>query len=98
MGGKNETKISGLRMHISDNDVHIHDDSKSLKFKTSTDNFKVDVNSAFEDLKKGEGVVKVTADKGDDLYIMRTGRNFKMFLIDKNSSIKQELQSFLKEC
>lgn len=98
MGGKSETKISSLRMHISNNNVHVHDDSKNLKFETSTDNFKEDVNSAFEDLKKGEGVVKIVGHKGDDMYIMRDGRNFKIFLMGKNSSIKQELQSFLRNC
>ena len=39
MGGINETTVSGVRMHISGDDVHVHD-GKS-KFQTSTSAFKL---------------------------------------------------------
>jgi len=95
MGGKNETKISGLRMHVSNGDVHIHDDAKNLKFETPCRTFKTEVGEAFETL-KSDGIYEI-AGKKDSLCIMRSGRTISMFVKDGNG-IKQKLQAFLREC
>ena len=95
MGGKNEIKISGLRFHESNGDVHIHDDAKSFKFSTDADDFKNDVQDAFNNLKDREGIVRITGG-GDDFYIMKQGRNISFFLMDK-SSVKSKLQDFIRD-
>lgn len=94
MGGNNETKICGLRFHENDGFVHIHDDSKSLKYESETDIFKEDINDAFEALKNNEGIVKISSNK-NDLYILKQGRNISVFLMD-NSSVKQKLEKFMR--
>lgn len=96
MGGKNETTISGLRLHVSKGDVHIHDDSKKLKFKISCENFKLEVKEAFNSLESDDGIYEIIGKK-DSLCIMRSGRTISMFVKDGNG-IKQKLQSFLKDC
>jgi hypothetical protein len=95
MGGKNETKISGLRFHESHGDVHIHDDAKSFKFSTDADDFREDVQDAFNQLKDREGIVRITG-VGDSFYIMKQGRNITFFLMD-NNSVKKKLQDFIRD-
>ena len=95
MGGKNETTISGLRLHVSNSNVHIHDDSKKLKFEMSSRNFKQEVEEAFSSL-TSNGIYEIQGKK-DSLCILRSGRVISMFLKDANG-IKQKLQSFLKDC
>lgn len=96
MGGKNEDKISGLRLHISGGNVHIHDDSKKLKFKADSDYFKKEVELAFKTFKKSDGIVEIDGDE-DSLCIMKSGQVISMFVKD-STGIKQKLQSFLKNC
>ena len=98
MGGQNETKLNGLRMHINNNEVHIHDDNKGMKFYMSCPDFKTEAEESLKELEKAEGIVKISGDRCDDLYLMKTGNKTKMFLMDKNSSIKKELKSFLRNC
>ena len=96
MGGRDETVISGLRMHVSGNSVHVHDDARKLKFETSCKNFKEDMSSTFKDLEKKDGVVAISG-KGNDLYFLKDGKNYSLFLSDKKS-IKKDLELFLKSC
>ena len=97
MGGTNEETIGSLRAHIKNSIVHIHDDSKSLKFEMDSGEFRSEVEDALKTLKKSEGIVEIPGNGKNNLCIMRSGRNFSMFLKD-NASIKQKLQSFLKGC
>lgn len=97
MGGTNEETIGGLRAHIKNSNVHIHDDSKNLKFEMGSSEFRNEIEDALKTLKKSEGIIEIPGDGKNNLCIMRSGRNFSMFLKD-NASIKQKLQSFLKDC
>ena len=97
MGGTNTETINGLRLHISNGDVHIHDDKKSLKFKKDQKDFKDCIYEAFDNLDEEDGIYKITAECGSDLNIVKEDKIFSMFLSD-NISIKSKLKSFLKGC
>ncbi len=97
MGGSYEEKFSGLRMHLSDNEVHVHDDSKSLKFRANPGQFKEDVQDAFSTLKKQEGIVMIEGKTRNELCIMKNQTTYSMFLMEK-VSIKSQLESFIKKC
>lgn len=98
MGGYNETRISGLRLHVSEGNVHIHDDSKSLKFIEKKDLFKKELNTALKDLEKSKngGMVKVEGATGA-LYLSKENKIYSIFLAG-NTSIKTQLETFLKGC
>jgi hypothetical protein len=97
MGGTSEKTINGLRMHINNSNVHVHDDSKSLKFECSTSSFKSQVEDAIKELSSDDGIIKITGTK-DDLCIVKDGNTLSMFIAQKSSNIKTELQTFLKDC
>lgn len=96
MGGSCEKKISGIRMHVNNGDVHVHDDDKKLKFKTSASDFKEEVKDALKQFKKKDGIIKITG-IGCDFYLLKEGIKTNIFLLDKKS-MKKELESFLKDC
>lgn len=98
MGGSNETRIEGLRLHVSEGNVHVHDDAKSLKFIEKKDMFKKEVNAALKDLEKSKngGMVKIEGAIGA-LYISKENKNYSMFLVG-STSIKTQLTAFLKGC
>lgn len=97
MGGTSEDTISGLRIHVSGSDIHIHDDSKSLKFEMDLDIFKKEVDASFEALKKYDGLCEIPRDNSDTLCFIRRKGKFSMFILDSNS-IKQKILSYLKDC
>jgi hypothetical protein len=97
MGGTNEDTISGLRIHESDGDIHIHDDSKDLKFKLDLEDFKKEVNASFEALKKKDGLCEIFGNNSDTLCFIRRKGKFSMFILD-NNSIKQKILNYLKDC
>ena len=96
MGGMNEEKISGLRLHMNNGNIHIHDDLKNLKFEMQLSEFKNEIDDAFEELKKSDGIYKIDGKK-DSLCLMKSNNMISMFVKDK-SGIKQKLQSFLRKC
>lgn len=95
MGGTNSETISGLRFHVNNGDVHIHDDVKKLKFVSDSTEFKTDLNSTFEDLKNTEGIVRIQGKSKTDFCVVKENKKFFCFLID-DTSIKSKLQSFLR--
>ncbi len=97
MGGNNETKVEGMRMHISNNEAHIHDDANGLKFSMDRNNFREEANKALKTLKKSEGIMEIPGDGKESLCIMRSGQIYTAF-VKGNTSIKQKLQAFIKDC
>lgn len=93
MGGSNETMINGLRLHIKDREVHVHDDKKQLKFSTSLDDFKNDVEGALEEV---EGLIRIIGNTPTDLCMVKEKGKLNIFLTDKNN-VTSELQSFLNK-
>lgn len=96
MGGMNETTIHGLRLHIENNMVHVHDDSKSLKFEMHKSDFKTEIEDAIRSLDVTDGLVKLPGTK-DDLCIVSDGCCLSMYLVSKKN-IKNDLQNFIKSC
>lgn len=99
MGGSYEREVSsGIRMHIKNGDVHVHDDAKGLKFETSASDFKEEVGDALKQFKKKDGIIKITGNRCDDLYLLKEENKTKIFLLERKGSMKKELESFLKDC
>jgi hypothetical protein len=96
MGGKHETRISGLRMHISET-VHIHDDARTLKFEAATQDFKEDIEEGLEELVDDDGVYTIQGfTPFPKLYLIKEGRNLSMVLGEKGS-VRKELKRFTKK-
>ena len=99
MGGKNETTISGLRMHIDNScKVHVHDDSKKLKYERTNGNFKAEVEDAFKVLEDGDGVIKIDGDTNTSIFLVKNNKSFDMFLKEDKNNVKKDLTDFLKGC
>lgn len=97
MGGSNETTVGGLRCHINNGEVHIHDDTKSLKFKADSVSFKTDVEDALTQLSKTDGIVKIDGTSKESLCLVQDGKNFFMF-VTTDKGMKTDLKAFLKSC
>ena len=94
MGGRNETRVDGLRCHESDGMVHVHDDSKSMKFQQKIDEFKESIKEAFDQLDKKEGIYKIIGKTSTQLCICRDGKTYEAFLLGGKSA-KKDLKSFV---
>jgi len=74
MGGTNEIHILGLRAHVSNGQVHLHDDN-GRKFEGPLTAFKSDLGDAVETLKSGDGCVAVLGGTSTALILGKWGRN-----------------------
>lgn len=97
MGGKNETKICGLRFHINDNEgkVHIHDDSRGIKFLLSKNAFNKEVSASFDLLNGKDGITKIEGDTSVSFFILCENKKYTLFVSDK-ISVKKDLIDFIK--
>jgi len=76
MGGTNETKIGGLRVHVgSDGKVHLHDDSSNRKFKMPMSDLKKALTEAQSTLARSDGVVMIEGETQDTLLVGRKGKD-----------------------
>ena len=91
------TLIAGLRFHILNRRVHIHDDTKNLQFFLDQRKFRTEVEHAFEILLKEEGAVKVSGETSVSLYLIRDGNKYITFISDM-SSIKGKIDKFINGC
>lgn len=98
MGGTNETTLSGLRMHVSGGKVHIHDDSKKVKFTADTKTFKKEVESVMLEFNSVEGAMVVSGETpGVYIVFIKNGDDVMMSLYQEGSVLDQ-LKVFLKDC
>jgi hypothetical protein len=95
MGGLNETKINGLRMHIEGGDVHVHDDSKSLKFSLNQRDFKKEIDEVMKS--EGDGVSAIEG-RGASLCVVKRGKTTGIFLMDMSAEVSKDLLAFSKNC
>lgn len=97
MGGKNEIKLCGLRFHLNETigKVHIHDDSRNIKFLLNKDTFNKEVSEAFNLLNGKNGITKIEGDTSINFYILCEDKKYTVFISDK-SSVKKELIDFTK--
>jgi hypothetical protein len=104
MGGQNEVTISGLRMHVSNCKVHVHDDSRKMKYERTNGNFKAEVKDAIKQLEDQNGIIKINGDTDTSLYIFKDNKNFNIFLDDNDDKprrpkvTKENLLDFVKDC
>lgn len=94
MGVINEEIIAGLRVHIKDNEIHIHNDLNDLKFIMDIEDFKKEIDASFEALKKGDGLCDITGTDNDLCVIKRKGK-FSIFLLDK-INVKKKIIDYLR--
>ena len=99
MGGTNEKTVDGLRMHVSNGDVHVHDDARSIKFWTSKSDFKESMEKALQEIKesKNDGIIRINGDSRNDLCLVKEGASTYMFLSETEDKTK-EIETFLKGC
>jgi hypothetical protein len=97
MGGQNEVTISGLRMHVSNCKVHIHDDSKKLKYERTGGNFKAEVKDLLKELEDQDGTVKILGETNVSLFLVKEGKGLYAFLSDVKS-VEKDLLNFIKDC
>ena len=95
---KTTETIAGLRFqeYPESNEVHVHDDGKSLRFVAKTAAFKSDVKSALEDLKAGPGVTIIEGTSMERLYLISDGQKIKALVLDDNDMTKG-IESFVKK-
>lgn len=99
MGGTNEQKIGGLRAHLKVDEIHFHDDAKSLKLAGNKGALKTKITEALDVLKKiNQGVVKVEGYAyGDVLYLIKDENRFFTVLAAKTPTSEQtDIETFLK--
>lgn len=96
MGGLKENTIANLRVHINNNNIHFHDDGKSLKFSSNAKIFKENIIRAFEAFKQKDGIIEIPG-KENSLYIMKKQGISSLFIGD-NKDIKKDLLTYLKGC
>lgn len=94
MGGYNETKISGLRLHENSGTVHVHDDKTGSKFTLNVSLFKKEITDGFKQLQKKEGIVRIAGDSGNYLYLLKDGNSYSISI--SGPSIKTNLREFVK--
>lgn len=94
MGGINETKIGGLRLHENAGEVHVHDDDKSVKFVMDALNFKKEIQDALDLLLRGDGVFKINGKNNVPLYIIRDGSSYDISV--GGTGVKGKLQRFIR--
>lgn len=70
MGGTNETKIVGLRAHVSGRQVHLHDDSSGRKFTTTKRELQKAVEGFQSDTRRSDGVRLVDGVSGADQLLL----------------------------
>jgi hypothetical protein len=96
MGGTNEMIISGLRFHVNNQCVHIHDDKSSTKFESTQNIFKKDLQNAFKDLAhEGDGVVMLNGNTDVNLCVGKRDKKYFIFL-EGGQCIKDSLEKFAK--
>jgi hypothetical protein len=90
---KTNNNIAGLRFQKYDSgEIHVHDDTKNIKFISSTTEFKKDIKQAIKNLLQ-DGAVIVEGTSKEQLVLIRNGKNFSATIID-NQNIISELHSF----
>ena len=94
MGGINEQTLAGLRIHVKDKGIHIHDDTKRLKFSSDLEEFKIEINRTFRALEKKDGLVEIPG-TGDTLCVVKRGKIFSLIILNRRS-IKEKLSTYLK--
>jgi hypothetical protein len=91
---KNTNTINGLRFQKYDSkEVHVHDDSRSVKFVSSTTEFKKDVKNALSQL-KGDGAIIVGGTSKEKLLLIKDGKVLSAVILS-DQDITKELNSFL---
>jgi hypothetical protein len=101
MGGSNETNLGQYRAHVSTDNgrnpiVHIHDDKSGLKFECSAPTFEQEMSDAFRSLEQ-EGIMVIKGKTNTDLFIGLYGDKF-FILLSPQTSMKKDIESFLKGC
>jgi len=102
---KDTVSISGLRFQKYDNGtIHIHDDSRNIKFIGSSENFRNDVQYAFDELMGEEGIIEIKGTTETSLYLGKNDNAYFVFLdnayfvfLKTAGDVKTQIRDFLKK-
>lgn len=94
MGGTNEKTIGGLRFHVSSGKVHIHDDTKNLKFEMKSSEFATQYDDAMEALKRDDGIVMIAGSK-NPLCLCKANKNVNAFILPNQSNF-DDIEKFVE--
>ena len=96
---KTTDTIAGLRFqeYPESNEVHVHDDGKSLRFVAKKAAFKSDVGSALVDLKAGPGATIIEGTSKEKLFLISDGKKIKALVLDDKDDMTKEIESFIKK-
>jgi len=96
---KTTDTIAGLRFqeYPESNEIHVHDDGKSLRFIAGTKAFKEDVTSALIDLKAGPGATIIEGTSKEKLCLISDGKKIRAIVLDDKVDMTKEIESFVKK-
>ena len=96
MTDKNSTTVEELRFQdYSNGEVHVHDDSHSLKFVGTKKDFKKKVEDALQQLKKSDGIIKIEGKSKEVLYLCKDEKSFHVFVAGTGNK-RRKLTNFIK--
>jgi len=96
MGGTNESTINGLRMHVKDGNVHVHDDKASLKWSYDAAEFKKVATKALKGLSGADGVATFCDRAGTSLCVGNDPEGNMFISLFKSGDKLDGFKSFIK--
>lgn len=94
MSGTNESTINGLRMHVKDGDVHVHDDKAGIKWSYNAAEFKKESTKALKGLSGG---VATFSDRSGTYLCIGSDPDGNMFMsLFKSGDKLDGLKTFIK--
>lgn len=96
--GKHTDTIHGLRFQKDNSDgcVHIHDNSRGIRFEMPEAKFKTEVQGALDDLATAkQGAVRIEGKTAVRLYLIK-GKNGRIYSVIVRDNDEKQLRSFIR--
>ena len=91
---KNQTVVNGFRFQKYDHgEIHIHDDSKKIKFEASCSDFKKELSNAMSALKEVSDGAYLINGCTNDLLLVKNHN--KISFVITNGNFEKDLSNFL---
>jgi len=95
---KTTDTIAGLRFQVypESNEVHVHDDQKSIKFIGNAKDFKKEVNEAMKSFAGSAGAVLIKGTSKEQLCLVDDGKRVYASVVN-DTDVTSDLIDFLKK-
>lgn len=98
MGGTNEKRVAGLRVHVSGRQVHLHDDSSGRKFSTTKRTLQKELDDFQRETKRSDGVKLVDGSSGTDTLLLgKTGSKTFVSVVSQGTDVA-DLKRWAASC